>query len=102
MTERSAGFERQRLETLVGERVGWYCSSWRVNSPKRAGHGNVKTLSRNLFFFFFSRGLSSEEEQKEEEGAAGRGAVETSWEFGSCVMVGHLGSLKSFHSLKRK
>lgn len=53
MTEQSAGFERQRLETLVGALVGWYCSSWRVNSPKRAGHGDVKTLSRNLFFFFF-------------------------------------------------
>lgn len=46
--------------------------------------------------------LSSEEEQKEKEGALGRGALETSWEFGTCVMVAHLGSLKSFHSLERK
>lgn len=33
--------------------------------------------------------------------SGGRGAAETSWVFGSCVTGGHLGSLKSFHSLKR-
>lgn len=55
------------------------------------------TIKKNLKSFY-----RAQEEQKEEEGAAGRGAVETSWEFGSSVMVGHLGSLKSFHSLERK